>query len=104
MKELDSAAGQAEGEAEPAGRTLVWAGAWAAGADFAARPPAWPGLVGGAGGAGGRPRPGWSSQASSSMHPWASSVYSPQVSTFCRQKNIWKMLEVLKQIGILREL
>ena len=95
---LDSAAGQREEEVEePAGRTLVWAGAWAAGADFAARPPAWE-LVGGGGLVGGRPRPGSSSQASSG-HPWASSLYSPHASTICQQKNIWKMWEVLKQIG-----
>ena len=86
MRELDSA-GPREGEVEPAGRTLVWAGAWAAGADFAAHPPAWE-LVGGlGGGAGGRPRPGWSSQASHG-HLWASSLYSPHASTICQQKNI----------------
>ena len=101
MRELDSA-GPREGEVAPAGRTLVWAAAWAAGEDFAARPPAWE-LVGGGGLVGGRPRPGSSSQASSG-HPWASSLYSPHASTICQQKNIWKMWEVLKQIGNLEKL
>ena len=86
---LDSAAGQPEVEAgEPAGRTLVWAAVWAAVVDFEGHHPAFGWGGDGGGWAGGRRRPGWSSQASPPGHPWASSLYSPQLSTGCQQKSI----------------